>query len=83
MSWYEYSCMISGIFGFSLIFELLVLYFALNLWLTSVDKRWVYLLLGALVFIYWGDLNGARWAEILSGHYDLFWVEIFRNFGFR
>lgn len=75
--------MVPGIFGWSLIFELLVLYYALNLWLTSVDKRWVYLLLGLIVLIHVSDLNGARWTEIFSGHYDLFWRDIFENFGFR
>ncbi len=74
--------MIQGIFGWSLILELFVLYFALNLWLTNVDKRWVYLLLGIIALISVSDLSGARWAEIFSGHYDLFWREILEQFGF-
>jgi hypothetical protein len=75
--------MIPGIFGFSLIFEILLLYYALHLWLTNVDKRWVYFLVGVIALIYLGDLDGARWAELLSGRFDLFWREIFENFGFR
>lgn len=75
--------MVPGVFGFSLIFELLILYYILTLWLTNIDKRWVYLAVGIIVLVYVSDLNGARWAEILSGHYDLFWKEIFGNFGFR
>ncbi len=75
--------MIQGFFGWSLLFELFVLYYALHLWLTSVNKRWVYLLVGLLTLISVSDLTGFRWAEIFSGNYDLFWKEILENVGFR
>jgi hypothetical protein len=75
--------MLPGLFGFSLIFELLVLYYIWNIWLTSVDKRWVYFFLAALVLIYSADMSGYTWLEIFNGHFDVFWREIFANFGFR
>ena len=75
--------MLPGLFGFSLIFELVVLYFALNLWLTSVNKQWVYLILALLSLIFWADLSSGNWAALFSGSYDIFWREILSNFGFR
>lgn len=75
--------MLPGLFGFSLIFELIVLYYALNLWLTNVDKRWVYLILILLALMHWSDFSGPTWVDIFSGHYDIFWREILSNFGFR
>ncbi|MBM3282164.1 MAG: hypothetical protein FJY86_02380 [Candidatus Diapherotrites archaeon] len=75
--------MIPGLFGFSLIFELLVLYYAWNIWLTNVDKRWVYFFLVALVLIYSADFSGHSWLEIFNGHFDLFWRGVFSTFGFR
>lgn len=75
--------MTPGLFGFSLLFEVLVFYYALHLLWTNTNKLWVYLALGIVLLISVSDLTGARWAEIFSGRYDFFWDEIFWNFGFR
>lgn len=75
--------MLSGVFGFSLIFELFVLYYAWNLWLTNVDKRWVYFLLISLFLLHSADLSSHAWSDVLLGNFDVFWREIFGNFGFR
>lgn len=75
--------MLPGLFGFSLIFELVVLYYALNLWLTNVDKRWAYLVLILVALLHWSDSSDAVWAGVFSGQYDIFWREILSNFGFR
>ena len=75
--------MFQGIFGYSLIFELLVFYYALHLLFANTKKHWLYLILGIVLFLSVSDLTGARWAEIFSGHFDLFWREILGNFGFN
>lgn len=72
-----------GIFGWSLIFELLVFYYALTLLWPTFDRRWVYAGFGLIVLISVTDLTGHRWADVFSGHYDFLWTEIFENFGFR
>ncbi len=75
--------MIPGIWGYSLIFELLVFYYALHVLFANTNKNWLYLIMGIIILISVSDLTGARWAEIFSGHFDLFWKEILGNFGFR
>ena len=74
--------MIEGIFGWSLIFELLVFYYALNLWLTNVDKRWVYLIVGIIASSPCPTLPAPA-GQKFSNRFDLLWREIFGNFGFH
>ena len=75
--------MLPGIVGWSLIFELLIFYYALYFLFPNTDKKWVYLFLGLVVLISFSDLTPGRWVEIFNGHFDFFWTEILSNFGFR
>jgi len=67
--------MIAGVFGWSLIFELLVLYYALNLWLTNVDKPLDLFDRGFTRAHYCVRFNRWTLGRNFLGHYDLFWRE--------
>lgn len=72
-----------GIFGWSLILEVLIFYYAWNLWFSNVDRRWVYLVLGVIALIAVSSPSSGEWAEVFAGHFDFLWKEVFSNFGFR
>jgi hypothetical protein len=75
--------MITGLFGYSLIFELLVFYFAWTLFLEKVDRNWLYFILGIVILLVWTLPSSAEWALLFGGHFDFLWDEIASNFGFR
>lgn len=75
--------MSAGILGYSLVFELLMGYFALHLLFPNTSRRWVALGLGVILLITFADLSGYGWAELFGGHFDVFWREIFTNLDFR
>mgnify|MGYP001566758105 CR=1 FL=1 len=71
-----------GLLGYSLLFELFALYLIFTFIWDKVEKRWLYtglLVLGVIVF---SGLTSGRWVDILSGHFEFLWNEIFSNFGF-
>ncbi|MFH0970260.1 MAG: hypothetical protein V1776_02250 [Candidatus Diapherotrites archaeon] len=75
--------MLTGLFGYSLIFELLVFYFALHLLFQNTPKHWVYLGVGLLALFVLADPSSAIWSELLQGSYGHFWNTLLANVGWR
>ncbi len=75
--------MIPGVLGFSLLFELIVFYFAWNILFTQTPKHWVYAFFGVVIVVYTFNFSPAQWADLFSGHFDILWQGVFAVFGFR
>ena len=70
--------MIAGFLGYSLVFELFVLYMAWHLWLSQWSRRWVYFLLFVLVILWFINFTPNAWSSLFSGNYGFIWDDIFR-----
>ncbi|MDP2666961.1 MAG: hypothetical protein Q8P05_05685 [Candidatus Diapherotrites archaeon] len=75
--------MSAGLLGYSLLFELLLGYFALHLLFPNTPRRWLALGIGILLLLYWAALTPHQTADVLGGHYDIFWRGALEDFGFR
>lgn len=74
--------MLPGLFGYSIILELLVFYYALHLVWPTTPRRWIILGLGIVALLVLSNPSSGQWSDLFSGNYDFFWNEILRDFGF-
>lgn len=75
--------MLPGLFGYSLILELLVFYYALHLIWPTTPRRWLVLGVGIVALLAITNPSSHHWADMFSGNYDYFWDDILRSFGFN
>ena len=75
--------MVPGLFGYSLIFELFVLYLSWTFVLSKMDTNWLLLILGLVVLLAFTSPSSGQWADIFGGHFGFLWREAAYSFGFR
>lgn len=75
--------MVPGLFGYSLIFELFVLYLSWTFILSKMDKNWLYLVLGLIILLALASPSSGEWASIFGGQFGFVWSNVAHTLGLR